>query len=64
MYQPWCYQNAHGMFAIDLVHAKAWSGKNQKKVVTASNFMIVYEKSEGKSIERSIELGYARGITL
>ena len=39
---------------IDLVHSKAWSGKNWKKVATASSFTIVYEKSEGKSTKCSI----------
>ena len=40
--------------SIDPVHTKAWSGKNWGKVAMASSFTIVYEKSEGKSIERSI----------
>ena len=46
--------------AIDLVCAKAWSCKNRKIVATASSFTIVYEKSEGKSIERSIAKTFPR----
>ena len=40
--------------SIDLVHSKTWSDKDWEKVATASSFTIVYKKSEGKSIERSI----------
>ena len=42
------------------MHAKVRSGKNQTKVVTPWSFTIVYEKSEGKSIERSIAKTFPR----
>ena len=42
------------------MRAKAWSGKNQKKVATASSFTTVYEKSEGKSMKRFIAKTFPR----
>jgi len=48
---------------IDLVRIKAWSGRIREKVATASNFTTVYEKSEGKSIKRSIAKLSLSGIT-
>ena len=44
---------------IDIVRTKAWSGKNLKKIATASSFML-YKKSEGKSIECSIAKTFPR----
>ena len=45
------------------MRAKAWSGKKQEKVGTASSFTIVYEKSEGKVSNILLQKPSLGGIT-